>query len=343
MRTYVPLLRWKRGERVGVSHVSALGRRDVRPLFILGTAQYVGKDATKKRAAIPAADIVCQDLLTTWGTAPFYLDAAALATPVGGHHPLIDIATVARGLGLSLIPATQLAAPAPYQAAVQALVAHDKRGVLLRVDLQEFTSAAAWAPGWYVPLSDTDLLVDFADNVGTVAALGAALHPAFTGLHGRGQWRTVAISGTSMPENFTGFAAGQYTIRREEFALWQRLAGLGLPYALEYGDYATVPTAPPPSGIKWGFPINVKYTLAADFLVCRGVNTTGPAAKDMDVQLIQHAQTIVAYGSRGGLAHCWADGIIDQIAAKVVDPQGLEHWVQLGVNRHIELTRTLLP
>jgi hypothetical protein len=193
------------------------------------------------------------------------------------------------------------------------------------------------------PLSDVDLIADFSSDIGTVAALGPALDTAFATLHAGTTWRSVTVAGTSMPDNFTGVTAGTYSIPRREFSLWQHLSGVGLPYELDYGDYATVPVNAPPSNIRWGFPINVKYTREADFLICRGVGTTGFGGVDMDVQLLGHAQTIVGAPNRAPLAHCWADGQIDQIAAGSIGPGNLESWVRLSVNRHIERVRASLP
>jgi hypothetical protein len=193
------------------------------------------------------------------------------------------------------------------------------------------------------PLSGVDLIADFSNHVGTVSALGAALDHAFVHFHSGASWRSVTVAGTSMPDNFSGFTAGTHSIQRREFALWQHLSSPGLPYDLDYGDYATVPVNAPPPGIKWGFPINVRYTRVADFLICRGVATTGYGAVDMDVQLLGHAQTIVAAPNRARLAHCWADNQIDQIAAGTAGPGNLESWVRLSVNRHIERVRASLP
>jgi hypothetical protein len=284
------------------------------------------------------------EILAIWNTAPFYLDAIAVPTNPTGRHPLIDIGTRARASGLGLIPATRLDAPAPYAVAVHTLTQADQRGVALKVDLNEFTSAARWIAAWPYQPADTDLIVDLADNVATVEALGAAINPAFLGLHAGSQWRSVTMVGTSMPENFAGYVAGSYVIPRLELTLWGRLSVLPqLPYRLDYGDYTTVAVIPPPTGIRWGFPINVRYALPRGFLICRGVQTTGPSAVNMDVQLIRHAQTITAYRGRTPLANCWGDNTIDRIAALADGPRNLEHWVQIGVNRHIESTRSILP
>jgi hypothetical protein len=179
--------------------------------------------------------------------------------------------------------------------------------------------------------------------VGTVAALGAAVTHTFATLHAANQWRTVTVSGTSMPENFSGYVAGLHTIARAEWNLWQGLAAAALPYRIDYGDYATVATVPAPAGIAWGYPINVKYTLNTDFLICRGVGTTGYGGVDMDRQLLGHAGRIVAYPTRGRIATCWADQKIEDIVSGRDSPGNLESWVQISVSRHIELVRSRLP
>lgn len=338
---YIPIFRWKRGERVGVQFLSPDARDDVLPFFILGTEQYVGRDATKHKPVVTPPNVFAEELHTIWGNAPFYLDAIAL--PTGARHPLVDIAARARVKRLNLIPATQLNAPAPYQAAVTAVAGTDHRGVALRVDLNEFSSVVNWIGAWPFTPADTDLIVNLADSVGVVNALGAALSPTFTNLPHGNRWRTVTLTGTSMPANFTGYVAGTYNITRTEIGLWRRLSALALPYRLDYGDWATVPVVPPPSGIKWGYPINVKYTLPDEFLICRGVNTTGPTGVDLDVQLVGHARTISRYAGRRPVPTCWGDQRIDAIAAGAEPSSGLEHWVRISVNRHIEVTRHHLP
>jgi hypothetical protein len=208
--------------------------------------------------------------------------------------------------------------------------------------MREFTTAQHWVASWAHGLDQTDLILDLGDNAPTVLQLGPALNPAFRDLHQQRKWRTVTTAGTSMPENFGGFSKGLHTIDRAELLIWEQQIQQHLPYKLDYGDYATLSTSPAPSGIKWGYPINVRYTLPKQFLICRGVATTGPDGVDMDEQLIDHARAIVAYHDRHRI-DCWADVTIDRIAALNEKPGNLESWVKIGVNRHIEWVRSNLP
>jgi hypothetical protein len=340
--TYVPLIPWKDGERIALQNLSASSRTDVRPLLILGPPQYVGKKATKSTPFVIPEDVFAAKVRAAWGEGEFYLDASALSD--SDHtHPLTGIASSARKIGLKLIPATRLNASVAYRSAVSGICATDKRGVGLRVDLQEFTSASSWAPQWPHPLKQTDIFADFAGNVGTVFSLGSAVDHAFQHLYNSVEWRSVTSIGTSMPDTFIGLGAGLHNIPRAEWKLWTHLNKVELPYRLDYGDYATVPITMAPEGIAWGYPINVRYTLEHEFLICRGVRTTGAKGVDMAPQLVGHAKQIASYAKRHPLAHCWGDGRIDRIAAGAEGPSGLPAWVQIGVNRHIELVRSTLP
>lgn len=340
MIRYVPILRWKRGERTALKQLSPQARARTAPLILLGSEQFKVKAATKMHAAVPAPQVFVHDVLSDWGKGAFYLDASSLPTQGTQPHPITGVAAAARAAGASLIPVVNLGAKPGYLSAVAAIKSADNRGVGLRIDMQELLSIGSWLPHWPFSVGEADLIVDFGESVASAAAQGAILDTAFKGLAG---WRSITVAGTSMPQNFTGYTAGQHLIARTEAKLWSRLSGLSLPYQLNYGDFASVTTGVTPSNIAWGYPINVKYTLPTHFLIFRGVKTTGPSGVDMDIQLRGHASGISGYSPRHAVAAAWSDQTIDQIAAGKANPKGLEHWVQLSVNRHIELMHDILP
>jgi hypothetical protein len=338
---YTPILRWKRGEKRGLKSLPQSIVKDVCPLIAVTDDTFADQPETIRSEAIPASFLFADEISKHWGARPFYLDASEVAG--NGVHPLIATAQLCREMGATLIPATTLGARPSYEAAVVNVAQTDKRGVALAVSLREFTAAAHWVPSWSHALDQTDLIVDLEDKVATVADLGSALEIAFRNLHKGTEWRTVTVAGTSMPKDFQEYDTDDvHLIERQEWTLWQQLISLSLPYRLDYGDYATVAAAAAPADIRWGFPINVRYTLPTQFLICRGVRTRGEGAKDLDVQLIGHANTIVKYRNRNRLT-CWADDTIDKIAAGGEKPGNLEYWVQIGLNRHITRVRSDMP
>jgi Beta protein len=340
---YIPILRWKLGEKKGLKRVSEPMSKDVCPLIVVTEETFADQPETARSEAMTASFLFADELTKHWGARPFYFDASNIRPSSEGAHPLIEAAKECRHQGARMMPATRLLAPDAYDAAVLNVVNTDKCGVALTVSLREFTTAAEWVHNWPHALKDTDLILDLEDKVATVADLGSALDMAFRNLHGAGRWRSVTIAGTSMPENFGDYDKDDtHLIERTEWTLWQHLIALSLPYRLDYGDYATVAVTGAPSEVRTGFPINVRYTLPTQFLVCRGVRTRGEGSRDQSTQLIAHAKTIVKYRGRNPL-NCWADNTIDKIAAKKEGPSGLTHWVTIAVNRHITRVRTDIP
>lgn len=339
---YLPIVRYKSGERTAIANLSPQGRVGVVPVVVLAPEQFVAKKVTKKLAAIPAPSVVAKEIGAMLGNSPFYLDASRLADN-GAAHPIGNVAAACRALGLNLIPTIPFASTQAYSNECFAVANADGRGILLSMDVPSFMNAANWVQNYPFAVANTDIMLDLGDSVAGFAGLGNLAVQAFQQLHNATSWRSVILAGTSVPANFAGYPAGQHLLPRTELQLWQNVNAAALAYRLDFADYATVSTAPPPSGISWGFPINAKYSLPNDFLVCRGVATKGPNGIDMGVQLRGHAATIVNYPSRNRLAHCWADAQIDQIASGSISPANLEHWVGLAVNRHIELTRSIIP
>jgi hypothetical protein len=340
---YIPLLRFKRGELNALRALQTTTKSGVTPYLDISGDRFREKTATKTKPAVSAPDHVVERIKIDWGKSPIIVDAAKVAGASGSPHPIEEIADAASAAGITVVPAAQLSAPVSYQKAVENVQKKHGNGVCLKVDLDEMTSASSWTSTLPFAPGEVDLLVDFSSNVGTVSGLGKSLISEFQGLHAGSAWRSVTVAGSSMPENFSGYTKGTYLLNREEYALWNRLMSASLPYDLDYGDYATVAVTAPASGIAWGFPINVRYSLDDEFLICRGVRTVGPTAVDLDVQLIGHAKDIVAHPKRSTIAGCWADQKINSIAASGVGQGNLETWVKIGVNRHIELVNQLLP
>ena len=127
MARYIPVIRWKRGERVALRRLSKSGRNGVLPLAILSPDQYGPQEETASKTGLSAADAFIQEVVLAWGTAPFYLDATNLPVGTSGNHPILRIAVAARKKGAAMIPATRIDAPTAYQAAVDMIAKADIR------------------------------------------------------------------------------------------------------------------------------------------------------------------------------------------------------------------------
>jgi Beta protein len=99
---YVPNLRFKKGERTALRHLTQAGKEDVIPLILVGSDQFKGKKQTESKAPVPAPAALTQELAEVWGTTPFYLDASQIQTELGFDHGLVAIADECRARSLRL-------------------------------------------------------------------------------------------------------------------------------------------------------------------------------------------------------------------------------------------------
>src|SRR5262245_51622081 len=133
---YVPILRWKRGEKRGLKSLPEGVVKDVCPLIVVTDETFADQPETIMTEAISASFLFADEISKHWGERPFYFDSTEIQG--NGVHPLIDTAKKCREAGGTLIPATKLGVPASYEAAVLNVAHTDKRGVALTVSLREF-------------------------------------------------------------------------------------------------------------------------------------------------------------------------------------------------------------
>lgn len=344
---YVPIIRWKQNERAALRNLSDEGRRKVTPLIALSPQQYIGPRRSSSKAAktsvISPSEYFVTQVLDAWGPTRVFVDASELSGTTS-RHDFDDIAESARTLGANIVPATRLEAPSEYLNSIMRVSAQDNRGMAFRLTLSEMVAASDWFSRRICDPKKTDLIIDLAGSVSSVAALGVSVAPAFASLYRGNQWRSVTLAGGCIPSTLSSFDHGATAVPREELSLWRLLSAANLPYRLDFGDYGSISPDASTKSIPASVPINAKYSLSERFLVFRGVKITGPGAVPMDHQLRNYAKAIVAHPTRGALSHCWADGRIDQMATDTSISMGNAGvWVGLNMNRHIEVTRYVLP
>lgn len=344
---YTPILKWKQGERIALAHLSPGGRVDVTPHLVITQAQFdpSGKKKTKSTKKSPPlpSEYLAKQIVDAWGKTTFFLDVSDLPGSAS-KHPLEDIASKANHAGLSLVPSIKFGGPADYASALVRVAKHDGRGAVLRISLSHMASAASWMGKWPIPFPETDLIIDLASSVATVAALGQPILAPFQSLYQATAWRSVTLAGGNIPATLAGYSVGCTMLAREEMQLWTDLNKANLDYILHFGDYATIGPDAVTEGIEGPVPINAKYTIEPDYAVFHGVKIKGPGAKPRDKQYRSYANHIVTMPNRHPLPNCWGDQSINAIASSPTSQPGSPaSWVSYSVNRHIELTRTQLP
>ena len=166
---YVPILRWKRAERVALSRLYEPDREGLTPLIELIPRDFSGNS--------PTDDIVrrkADEVLEHWGHSRFFADLGHLGPSLrtaSGEHPLALLGHEARSRELRMVPVTALRRSHVHQVSVAELVATDNLGVCIRVPLENLrqprfpTDLRDLLTLLDLPPEQVDLLLDFRDIV----------------------------------------------------------------------------------------------------------------------------------------------------------------------------------
>lgn len=245
---YVPVLRWKRGERVALRMLTQTDKALITPLLELTPKAFAPRRTKRNELIVPDANQVlmkaADDICASWGQAPFFVDLWHL-NPVpetrGGLHPLVLLAERARVWRLPLIPVTGLTRPDEYQSAVSSVVSSDGRGTCIRLhpaDLESrsLDSDLRWLLrrfGLEKPQADllldcqviSNRTTDFSDLVSSIPEICS--------------WRTFTIASGAFPRFLTGMDPGQHFLDRWDWLAWSaHAAGRSKPPRIaSYADY----------------------------------------------------------------------------------------------------------
>jgi hypothetical protein len=143
---YIPILRWKLGEKKALKAVSEpMYKKGICPLIVVTEETFADRSETARSEAMTASFIFADELTKHWGARPFYLDASNIRPSGRGPHPLVEAAKECRTQGARMMPATRLRVSDAYDAAVLAVANADKRGVALTVTVICGNSRRLWS------------------------------------------------------------------------------------------------------------------------------------------------------------------------------------------------------
>jgi hypothetical protein len=224
---YVPVLRWKRAERVGLRELGDNVRRQITPFLEL----------------VPTADNTASklsdEIKRTWAFAPFFMDFINL--PDTQEKDIV--ATVSNALrmgGMRPIFVTGLSRASHYQTAIARAVATDKRGACIR--LYPHDLASSWLP---IHLADVLQLlglqpenVDIVADYQRLADFAMPFQELCKKLPHLTRWRTFTVISGAFSKDLTEYDKnGQYIRPREDWLFWHAHKNARLERRPTYGDY----------------------------------------------------------------------------------------------------------
>lgn len=330
-RSYVPILKWKTGERNALSKLVPADRDGLIPL-----AELLPDDDNAENTVISQADAerFAEQVQKSWGSAPIFVDPVQLAATGTDYAELLHQGRLA---GISLVPTVWLTTPNAVLQVLAPEVKQDGRGVCLRLDAdavsEHLNSLAALGRDTMVMLGlgagGIDLLLDWGSiDSADIGKTHLALSPLLPAIVHQG-WRSVTFAASAFPRNLAEAGVGTSTIARAE---WAAYSGLLLHAGIAFGDYAIAHPEYAPAPFLGSAAI--RYTIQDEWLIVRGRLLTRPQYGGFS-QFHSLCSQLVADRRFCGAGFSWGDDRILQCSRNQGGPGNLTTWRQVGTNHHL--------
>lgn len=328
---YLPMLRTKAGEAIALKNLDPGDKSRLLPIV------HVLESPPR---TFP------QQMSNAWNGRMMALDGLYNFNTTGSPTDFTTVFQTLAGGGINVIPSVSFNDPPNYVQLVQNFVGAAGPGLVVKVSVGQLQHVAAWVNGQGWNQGDVDLLIE----CGSLAEYDMATFSSYVAGEIAShiavplQWRSVTLASSAAPQHLGQFPIGQTNVPRLDWQLWNAIAP-GLQFQLDYGDFGTLhpDLAQPPWFAAIRGSISVRYTTDNEWVILKGYPTSGRMGQPMGQQFRAHAQTLTGLPNFGGLANCWGDQRIQQIANGASGPGGKPTWVQLSMNRHLSLVADRLP
>lgn len=342
--TYMPVLRWKRGEQVALDNLQSATKNALDPVFVIDA----GYDPVDDGGHDPAFDARVAQLISTlarhWPGHQASIDFSNIDANArvgsSGRHFVEEFFDQARAEGLLLRPVVSLDVDGPFRAAVANVASLDGRGATLRLNPFDFdatTNADLAQLLTDIGLTEgtVDLVIDAAQHVLPTPVMSTVVVATIGAIMNISAWRSLTLAAGSFPESLAALTVGTQIIPRNCLTLWTTVRAASPARLPRLGDYAIIHPEPLEVAGFMNPSASVKYTVDQGWLILRGQGTRTRGSGGF-TQFRNHAQQLVAHPLYCGTAFSFGDNLINDIATGAVCPGNLETWVRIGVNHHIE-------
>mgnify|MGYP000891904792 FL=1 len=333
---YVPILKWKQGEKNALSVIPLNIKKTFTPLIEIVPPTY---DFAKKRYK-KSIDEHLQDIGDTffksWNSElPFFIDLKWL--PIKMHtcfnvHTLKYILSEARKKSYKVIPVTGSKRDLAYQNEIKKAIVEDNLGVCFRIEEHDFINIAFYS----IRPSDVDLVIDFdyileKDTNKNYLSIIALIHS----IPFINDWRTITLCSTSFPEDTSSIPTNTVgNIKRSEWLIWKQLFNnrASLKRLPSFGDYGiSNPNYKEIDPRIMTMSANIRYTVENKWIIVKG-NSTRKHGWEQTHNLSKKLTTLNEFS---GHSFSWGDKYISDCAKKVVTRGNASTWRKVGTNHHI--------
>jgi hypothetical protein len=341
---YIPILKWRQGEYQALSRLTPEVANKILPLVEIPPIEWDFELGKLAKTLDDHLKRFSHRVIAKWGQRPILVDLHLLGSSdimADGRHAATYIFTELRKEGATAVPVSGIGRKPNYQQAVADIIAHDQRGVCLRVSLEDLSNADieqrlnALMMQFEVQPSDVSLVIDLgAPAFEPISVFCNAIRAAISQISLRENARTFCISGTAFPESMSSLQNGLQRIPRSEWTLFkQYIASASLDERLPiFGDYGIAHPSLPSGDMRILKPsATIRYTTDKSWIVVKGANVRDNGFG----QYLGLCKSLVADKDFMGTTYSAGDKYIRECSSGKTSFGNLSTWRWIGTNHHV--------
>ncbi|MCH8013097.1 MAG: hypothetical protein IIA61_14340 [Candidatus Marinimicrobia bacterium] len=223
---YVPILRWKRGERIALRELFSKDSSHITPLIELIPKDYTEIEIKKASGLEQKLEQAAEQFRMSWGEMAFLLDLWHLdnirLNSENRLHPFVIFNEKARTRSLHMIPVTGFSRSKEYQSAIFSIVKNNREGICLRIYKDDLLNVN-FQQNLKTILQNIDLRhnqVDLLVDLQIVDETCPDLKSIYAILPTINEWRSFTIARGAFPKDLTEFSIGEHLVPRNDWLLW---------------------------------------------------------------------------------------------------------------------------
>ena len=341
---YVPVLRWRQGERLALRNLRDDVRKCVTPLIEIYPVKRFEAIASESAELQTALSKTITEIKVHWGPSTCFGDwslMSRLSLLVGGVHAFTWMIEFARAQGLKLIPVTGIRRQSSYTEALAAILHNTEESICLRLTSEDIESSnvqnqvTTYLASINRSKAQTHLVADLGITAEGTQSF-AVMEQRLNDLH---EYRTYTLVSGAFPRDLSEFEKNRsHTHERADWISWRNqatdstISRMRIP---TYGDYSIqfpiVVALPPfcnPSA-------SIRYTSRDYWIIMRGeglLNKDGPGSR----QYPANASLLCERTEYSGVDFSEGDKYIHDISLLVGQKKGTPtKLTEAGINHHI--------
>jgi hypothetical protein len=327
---YVPVLRWKQGEKYALRDLFKEDRRHIYPLIELIPPNFSEQNAKKYGGDNGIIMHIKHEIEDYWGISAFFLDTV--------HIPKkLQMAVLASYLIkekiTNLIPVIYLESPSE----LLVLFKNNINSICIRIkyfDLFEKLNNKIDRILKIVQMTPqkVNLLIDLEQ----VENYSEKFPQILNNLNNYEEWRSIILISGALPKDLTNFHIGQHSLKRQDWILWKKFVkDINFKNMIpKFGDYTVqyplYHEAPKNANVS----ASIRYTCEENWVIMRGEglrNEGGPGFG----QYPANAQLLCERNEFCGRNYSAGDYYIEEKAINPFKTGNPRTWIQAGINHHM--------